>query len=69
MPVATNLFRIRRTLFAGAAALAIAAGVTGATAMDAGNESNSPADEASIVAEAGDRLPGYPFPAISSVSR
>lgn len=69
MPVVSKLIRHRRTLVAAAAALAIAAGVTGATAMGSNTGAQSPGGDASIVADAGERLPGYPYPAISSVSR
>lgn len=69
MQIISHVTHLRRTFFLGAATLAIAAGVTGAAAMDSGG-SEQPADaDASIVADAGERLPGYPFPSISSVSR
>jgi hypothetical protein len=61
--------RVRRTVFVAAASFAVVAGVTGVAAMDSnGSEQPAGASE-SIVADAGERLPGYPFPAISSVSR
>ena len=69
MPAISHISRLRRTLCFGAATLAIVAGVTGATAMDSSG-GGQPADaDTTIVADAGERLPGYPFPAISSVSR
>lgn len=78
MPVVSHITRLRRTLFIRAASLAIVAGVTGATAVagvtgapniDSNTGDQPTGESASIVADAGERLPGYPFPSISSVSR
>lgn len=69
MRIISHATRLRRTLFIGAASLAIVAGVTGATAMDSNAGDEPTGESASVVADAGERLPGYPFPSISSVSR
>ncbi len=60
--------RARKAAFVAAASFAVVAGVTGVAAMDS-SANEQPASGESIVADAGERLPGYPFPAISSISR
>ena len=61
--------RARKAAFVAAASFAVVAGVTGVAAMDSTANEQPASGAESIVADAGERLPGYPFPAISSVSR